>query len=53
MVGRMTDTDTEVTCHACNAPIEGEPAGHGLLLFVRGDENNPDKEQEMQAGESR
>lgn len=38
MVGGMTDTDTEVTCHACNAPIEGEPAGHGLLLFVRGDE---------------
>jgi hypothetical protein len=26
------------SCHACNAPIEGEPAGHGLLLFVRGDE---------------
>jgi hypothetical protein len=30
--------DDELTCHACNAPIEGEPAGHGLLLFVRGDE---------------
>jgi hypothetical protein len=30
--------DEELTCHACNAPIEGEPAGRGLLLFVRGDE---------------
>lgn len=26
-----------VTCHACDAPIEGEPAGHGLLVFPRGD----------------
>ncbi|MBL8601772.1 MAG: hypothetical protein JNK72_07605 [Myxococcales bacterium] len=25
-------------CHACNEPIEGEPAGAGLLVFVRGDE---------------
>lgn len=24
-------------CHACDTPIEGEPAGHGFLLFVRGD----------------
>jgi len=30
--------DEELTCHACNAPIEGEPAGRGLLLFVRGDD---------------
>ncbi len=30
--------DDELTCHACNAPIEGEPAGRGLLLFVRGDD---------------
>lgn len=30
--------DEELTCHACNAPIDGEPAGRGLLLFVRGDD---------------
>lgn len=29
---------TELTCHACDALIEGEPAGRGLLVFVRGDE---------------
>lgn len=27
----------EARCHACDATIDGEPAGHGLLLFVRGD----------------
>jgi hypothetical protein len=31
-------TDEELSCHACNTLIEGEPAGRGLLLFVRGDE---------------
>lgn len=31
-------TDAEPTCHACNAPIEGEPAGRGLMVFVRGDQ---------------
>ncbi len=30
-------TDAELTCHACNALIEGEPAGRGLMVFVRGD----------------
>lgn len=34
----MPMRDEELTCHACNAPIEGEPAGRGLLLFVRGDD---------------
>lgn len=34
----MALEDPELECHACSAPIEGEPAGHGLLLFVRGDE---------------
>jgi hypothetical protein len=29
--------ESELTCHACNTPIEGEPAGHGLMVFVRGD----------------
>ena len=30
--------DAEPTrCHACDEAIDGEPAGHGLLLFVRGD----------------
>jgi hypothetical protein len=31
-------TALETSCHACNAPIQGEPAGRGLLLFARGDE---------------
>ncbi len=25
-------------CHICDAPIEGEPAGRGLLVFPRGDD---------------
>lgn len=33
----MTSDDL-LSCHACDAPIEGEPAGHGMLVFVRGDE---------------
>lgn len=28
----------KLTCHACDAPIEGDPAGHGLLVFLRGDD---------------
>ena len=34
----MTLSEPLLTCHACDAEIEGEPAGHGLLLFVRGDD---------------
>lgn len=34
----MRDPDDELVCHACDAPIEGEPAGRGLLLFPRGDD---------------
>ena len=30
--------DATVRCHACDAEIEGEPAGHGLLVFPRGDD---------------
>jgi hypothetical protein len=26
-----------VRCHACDATLEGEPAGFGFLLFVRGE----------------
>ena len=26
------------TCDACSATIDGDPAGHGLLLFPRGDQ---------------
>lgn len=26
------------TCDACSATIYGEPAGHGLLVFPRGDQ---------------
>lgn len=29
---------TELNCHACDAPIEGDPAGRGLMVFVRGDQ---------------
>ena len=28
----------QLACDACGAPISGEPAGYGLLLFPRGDE---------------
>ena len=31
-------SEQPLTCHACDADIEGEPAGRGLMLFVRGDE---------------
>ena len=34
----MNPTDEELICHACSTPIEGEPAGHGLMMFLRGDE---------------
>jgi len=27
-----------VQCDACGTEIEGEPAGHGLLVFPRGDD---------------
>lgn len=33
-----TESSTEQLCDACGVVIEGEPAGHGLLLFVRGDD---------------
>lgn len=32
----MTEPET-YTCHACNQAFEGEPAGHGLMMFQRGD----------------
>jgi hypothetical protein len=28
----------KVCCDACNEVIEGEPAGHGLYMWTRGDE---------------
>jgi len=28
----------ELRCDACNHPIKGEPAGHGLYMWTRGDE---------------
>jgi hypothetical protein len=34
---RRTGRPASLTCDACSAPIEGEPAGRGLLLFPRGD----------------
>jgi len=30
--------DEALICHACDAPIEGEAAGHGMMIWVRGDE---------------
>jgi hypothetical protein len=32
-----SDEGDRPTCHACDTPIEGEPAGHGFLLFPRGE----------------
>lgn len=29
--------DDRPICHACDTPIEGEPASRGFLLFLRGD----------------
>jgi len=26
-----------LACHVCDAPIDGEPAGYGSLVFPRGD----------------
>jgi hypothetical protein len=28
----------ERACHACDAPLEGEPGGRGLFMWSRGDE---------------
>jgi hypothetical protein len=30
--------DELLACDACGEPIEGEPAGRGLLVFLRGDD---------------
>jgi hypothetical protein len=30
-------SEDEQRCHACRAVIDGEPAGRGYILFVRGD----------------
>ena len=37
------DGERELRCHACDAAIEGEPAGHGFLLFPRGDRPHVDR----------
>ncbi len=34
---KVLSDETPTCCDACGAEIEGEPAGRGLLLFVRGD----------------
>lgn len=34
----MNETELVIHCDVCNAVLEGEPAGRGLLLWVRGDE---------------
>jgi hypothetical protein len=28
--------EEDTVCHACNVVLEGEPAGHGCLLWSRG-----------------
>jgi hypothetical protein len=33
-----SDDPADVACDACGRPIEGEPSGAGLLVWVRGDE---------------
>lgn len=38
LVAQRDAQEEVLTCHACNAIIEGEPGGHGLFLWVRGDE---------------
>ena len=36
---RTTTEETgELSCDACEEPIEGEPAGRGLYVWTRGDE---------------
>jgi hypothetical protein len=35
---RRTACDADVRCDACDAAIEGEPAGRGLYMWTRGDE---------------
>lgn len=37
VVKRDAEAD-EIACHACDAPIEGEPGGRGLFMWARGDE---------------
>jgi hypothetical protein len=31
------------TCHACDAPIQGDPAGSGLLVWTRGTETHTEE----------
>lgn len=38
MVLSMKVPDEPLRCDACDEPIEGEPAGRGLLVFPRGDD---------------
>lgn len=34
----VTTDECEQRCHACGEEVPGEAPGHGLLLWVRGDE---------------
>ena len=38
LVAQRDAEHEEAACHACDEPIEGEPGGHGLFMWVRGDE---------------
>jgi hypothetical protein len=37
LVAMTVGVDTQ-RCHACDEEIDGEPAGHGLLVWPRGDD---------------
>jgi hypothetical protein len=41
---QTTKGSTELHCDWCGEPIEGEPAGHGLLMWRRGDDMRLDEE---------
>lgn len=41
---QTTKGSTGLHCDMCGDPIEGEPAGHGLLLWRRGDDMRLDEE---------
>lgn len=37
-MGTTEAATKSTTCHSCDAPIDGDPSGHGILLFRRGDD---------------
>jgi len=39
LAARSAARETEQRCDACDAPLDGEPAGRGLYMWTRGDEH--------------